>query len=92
VLHLKHEQCSRDPEEVERMNADPLIAHETQPAETIAALARADEQLKQSFGRITLPVFILHGTADNRAVGSSTRRSARPTRRGSSTTAMSTTC
>lgn len=67
VLPLKNEDFSRDPAAVERMNADPLIAHETQPAETIAALVRADEQLKQSFGRITVPVLILHGTADKAA-------------------------
>lgn len=67
VLHLKNEDFSRDPAAVERMNADPLIAHETQPAETIAALVRADEHLKVSFGRLTLPVLILHGTADKAA-------------------------
>ncbi|MGC4083686.1 MAG: alpha/beta hydrolase [Vicinamibacterales bacterium] len=67
VLHLKNEDFSRDPAAVERMNVDPLIAHETQPAETIAALVRADEHLKESFGRITLPVLILHGTADKAA-------------------------
>jgi alpha-beta hydrolase superfamily lysophospholipase len=46
------------------MNADPLIANESQPSETMAELARADELLKKSFGRITLPLLILHGTAD----------------------------
>jgi alpha-beta hydrolase superfamily lysophospholipase len=30
----------------------------------MAELARADELLKKSFGRITLPLLILHGTAD----------------------------
>src|SRR5262249_24084419 len=64
VLHLKNEDFSRDSAVVERMNADPLIADETQPTQTIAALVRADERLKESFGRITLPVLILHGTAD----------------------------
>ncbi len=67
VLRLKNEDFSRDPAAVERMDADPLIGRETQPAETIAALVRADEHLKQSFGRITLPVLILHGTADKAA-------------------------
>src|SRR5262249_40760848 len=46
------------------LNADPLIANESQPSETVAELVRADELLKQSFHRITLPLFILHGTAD----------------------------
>ena len=64
VLHLKNEDFSRDPETVARMNADPLIAHETQPTQTLAEMVRADERLKQSFARIMLPVLILHGTAD----------------------------
>jgi acylglycerol lipase len=64
VLHLKNEDFSRDPEVVARMNADSLIAHETQPTQTLAEMVRADERLKQSFGQITLPVLILHGTSD----------------------------
>ncbi len=64
VLHLKNEDFSRDPSVVAAMNADPLIAHETQPTQTLAAMVRADEELAQGFGRITLPLLILHGTSD----------------------------
>src|SRR5262245_44841976 len=64
VLHLKNEDFSRDADVVARMNADALIAHETQPTQTLAEMVRADERLKQSFGQIRLPVLILHGTAD----------------------------
>ena len=64
VLHLKNEDFSRDPAVVKAMNEDPLIANETQPAETVAEMVRADERLKIGFERITLPVLILHGTAD----------------------------
>jgi acylglycerol lipase len=64
VLALKNELFSRDPAAVAAMNADPLIAHETQPTKTVAELARADDRLKQSFGQFTLPVLILHGTED----------------------------
>jgi dienelactone hydrolase len=46
------------------MNNDPLIAHETQPTQTMAAMVRADERLKKEFSQITLPVLILHGTLD----------------------------
>jgi esterase/lipase len=46
------------------MNEDLLIADEVQPTQTIAALVRADDRLKKEFPLITLPVFILHGTAD----------------------------
>lgn len=65
VLRLKNEDFSRDPRVVEAMNADPLIAHETQPTKTIAELVRTDERLKQEFPRITLPLLILHGSADH---------------------------
>ncbi|HWA00529.1 MAG TPA: lysophospholipase [Caulobacterales bacterium] len=64
VLALKNEDFSRDPAAVKAMNEDPLIAHETQPTRTVAALAMADDRLKKEFPRITLPLFILHGTMD----------------------------
>jgi acylglycerol lipase len=64
ILHLKNEDFSRDPQAVETMNADPLIAHETQPTRTLAAMVRADERLTKEFPFITLPVLILYGTAD----------------------------
>ena len=49
ILHLPNERFSRDPKAVEAMNEDPLIAHETQPTRTMAALVRADERLKEEF-------------------------------------------
>ncbi len=64
VLKLPFEGFSRDPKVVEAMFADPLIHHEVQPTATVAALVRADERLKKEFSLITLPVLILHGTAD----------------------------
>jgi acylglycerol lipase len=64
VLPLKNADFSRDPKVVAAMNADPLIAHETQPTQTVAAMVRADELLTKEFPRITLPVLILHGTHD----------------------------
>lgn len=68
VLKLKNEDFSRDPEAVRKLNSDPLIAGEIQPASTVAALARADDRLKTSFDQITLPVFIMHGTVDKATV------------------------
>jgi acylglycerol lipase len=41
-----------------------MVAHETQPTQTMAAMVRADERLKKDFPLITLPVLILHGTLD----------------------------
>ena len=70
VLKLKNEDFSRDPEAVRVMNADPLIAHESQPTATLAAMVRADERLKASFPQLTLPLLILHGTADKAAKAS----------------------
>lgn len=54
------------------MNADPLIANETQATQTVAELVARDERLATSFPSLTLPVLILHGTADKaaRAAGS----------------------
>jgi len=64
ILHLKNEDFSRDPKVVQAMNEDALIAHEIQPTQTLAEMVRADERLKNEFRRITLPLLILHGTAD----------------------------
>jgi acylglycerol lipase len=64
VLKLKNEDFSRDPQVVRMMNSDPLIENETQPTQTVAEMVRADERLAREFRLITLPVFILHGTAD----------------------------
>ena len=47
ILRLKNEDFSRDPEVVDAMNADPLIAHETQPTKTVAEMVRADERLEE---------------------------------------------
>jgi acylglycerol lipase len=74
VLKLKNEDFSRDPARVEMMNHDPLIAHELQPTLTLAELVRADERLKNEFGKITLPVLILHGTADKATRPSGSQR------------------
>ncbi|MBV9479267.1 MAG: lysophospholipase [Acidobacteria bacterium] len=70
VLRLKNADFSRDPGAVEVMNDDPLIARETQPTQTLAAMVRADERLKKEFSHIKLPLLILHGTADKAAKAS----------------------
>jgi acylglycerol lipase len=68
VLTLHNKDFSRDPAWVALMDADPLIKDETQPAITVAALARADEMLHESFPQITIPLLILHGTEDHATV------------------------
>jgi acylglycerol lipase len=67
VLKLKDEDFSRDPKFVEAMKIDPLVIHTAGPTNTLAEMVRADERLKAEFSRITLPILILHGTADKAA-------------------------
>jgi len=74
ILHLKNEIFSRDPKVVQAMNDDPLIAHETQPTQTLAEMVRADERLKKEFPLITVPVLIVHGTADQATRPSGSQR------------------
>ncbi len=67
VLRLKIADFSRDPAWIERLEQDPLVRDEVQPVQTVAALTRAAARLREDFGRIVLPVLILHGTADKAA-------------------------
>ena len=64
VYTLKNEIFSRDPEAVARMNNDPLIEKESQPAETSAEVLKAADRLTGNFPKFAVPVLILHGTAD----------------------------
>ena len=73
ALALKNKDFSRDPSIVKTMNEDPLIAHETQPFATMAAIVRANQRLRAAFPQIRLPVLILHGTADKAAKSSGSR-------------------
>ena len=64
VFTLKNEIFSRDPDAVARMNNDPLIANESQPATTSAELLKAADRLLKNMPNFTTPVFIIHGTED----------------------------
>jgi alpha-beta hydrolase superfamily lysophospholipase len=64
VLHLDNKIFSRDPAAVAAMDGDPLIANESQPTRTVAALSRADDRIEKEMGNIRLPVLIVHGTED----------------------------
>lgn len=64
VLTIRNEAFSRDPRAVEALNTDVLTAREWQVAATVAALIRANERLRGQFSRLTLPLLIMHGTAD----------------------------
>ncbi len=64
VFSLNNADFSRDPAHVERMNNDPLIHKESQPAETARVLLLAAEALKEHMPTFNVPVFIIHGTED----------------------------
>jgi len=64
IFTLKNEIFSRDPAVVAAMNADPLIANESQPAETSAELIKAAERLKSNMPKYRVAILIIHGTAD----------------------------
>lgn len=64
VFSLNNADFSRDPAAVERMNTDPLIAKESQPAETAAVMLTAADALTGHFPDFKVPVLIIHGTAD----------------------------
>lgn len=65
VLKLDNAHFSRDPKVVAALNNDPFVKDEVQPTETVAAMLRGGDRLKQGFAQITLPVFIIHGTLDS---------------------------
>ena len=64
VFSLNNADFSRDPAAVEAMNNDPLIAKESQPAETASEMLKAAERLKDNMPSFTVPVLIIHGTDD----------------------------
>ncbi len=64
VFSLKNADFSRDPEHVERMNNDPLIHKESQPAETARVMLLAADALKENMPNFRVPVLIIHGTED----------------------------
>lgn len=70
VLKLKNADFSRDPSIVAAMDRDPLITGESETAQATAELIRADTHLRTEFPHITLPLLILHGTADKAAKAS----------------------
>jgi alpha-beta hydrolase superfamily lysophospholipase len=65
ILALKNSDFSRDKQHVARMDADPLIKNEKQPAKTLAALAAAGARMHRDFPTMTIPVLIMHGGDDH---------------------------
>jgi len=65
VLRLRSGQFSRDEKVVDRMNADPLIQHECQSAQTVVEMVRVRSHVRASLSEITIPLLVLHGSADS---------------------------
>ncbi|OAI41392.1 hypothetical protein AYO38_03680 [bacterium SCGC AG-212-C10] len=64
VLKLSAATVSRDPAVVEAYDNDPLVFRGKMPAATLAALRRAIARIQAEMPGITLPLLLLHGTAD----------------------------
>jgi len=64
ILALKPSDFSRDPAVVQGIIDDPLVIHTPGPAHTLAELVRAHDLIGETFGKVTLPVLIVHGTLD----------------------------
>lgn len=73
VLKLKNADFSRDPAHVAMMDADPLIANETQPARTVGQMWKADKRLEVAFGAFSMPILIIHGTDDHATLPAGSR-------------------
>ncbi|MBL4674349.1 MAG: lysophospholipase [Arenicella sp.] len=64
VLALDASAVSRDPTVVEKYMADPLVSKEKLSAQFLVSMANAMQQCKDNAASITLPLKIMHGSAD----------------------------
>jgi acylglycerol lipase len=64
VIPLNAAGISRDPAVVKAYEDDPLVFHGKTPARLSAEMLKAMMRITAEAGRITLPVFILQGSAD----------------------------
>jgi acylglycerol lipase len=64
VFGIDSSGVSRDPEVVRDYDADPLNYHGKLPARTVAELADTVGAFDEEVPRLTLPLLVMHGTAD----------------------------
>jgi alpha-beta hydrolase superfamily lysophospholipase len=64
VYDIDSTAVSRDPEVVQAYDADPLNHHGKLPARTVAELSSTVGRFPEQVARLTLPLLIMHGTAD----------------------------
>ncbi|WP_327096778.1 lysophospholipase [Nocardia vinacea] len=72
VLKLDSSMISRDPEVVRAYDNDPLVFRGKLPARTGMEMLNATEFVKSRLDKLTVPLLVLHGTADAIAAPSST--------------------
>jgi alpha-beta hydrolase superfamily lysophospholipase len=64
MVKLAAADVSRDPEEVAKYDSDPMIYRGRIRAGLAAAMTRAIERIRRDTPQITMPLLIMHGTAD----------------------------
>jgi acylglycerol lipase len=64
VVAIDSTAVSRDPAVVADYDADPLNHHGKLPARTVSELVGAIDGYPAAVGRLTLPMLVMHGTAD----------------------------
>lgn len=64
VMEVDANLVSRDPDEVKKYNADPLIYHEKVPARTGHQLLRMIKFIGKNTEKFALPLLLMHGTDD----------------------------
>jgi acylglycerol lipase len=64
VVPIDSTSVSRDPEVVRDYDEDPLNFHGKLPARSVAELSAAIDGFPDGATRLTLPVLVMHGTAD----------------------------
>ncbi|WP_378739171.1 alpha/beta hydrolase [Nocardia brasiliensis] len=71
VLKLDSSQISRDPAVVRAYDNDPLVYRGKLPARTATEILNTTFLVKERLARLTVPLLVLHGTADAIAAPSS---------------------
>jgi acylglycerol lipase len=64
LVHLGAGKLSRDPENVARFRADPLVFHGSIPVRTGAEILGAIERVGRGAASVRLPLLVLQGTGD----------------------------
>jgi acylglycerol lipase len=64
IVPIDSTGVSRDPEVVRDYDADPLNYHGKLPARTVAELASTIATFPEAVTRFTVPILVMHGTAD----------------------------